>query len=248
MVEYADREYSAGVYREYVRARGLKVATFRRRLRGIRRRLGAGAAGPPRLLDVGCSCGYFLDVALEDGFDAEGIEFSAVAIAAASDRARPRIRRLDLNDPSAREQRPYDVIAAFDIIEHNLDPLSLLEGMRRMLTPSGLLVVTTPDTGHVLRSLMGASWPMLQPFQHTILFSARSLRLALTRAGYEAIETLPASKVLTPDYLLDQIRIHNPLLSRLYEAVRPAIPEGLRNAPLAVNIGEVMAFARGGRR
>jgi len=33
-----------------------------------------------RLLDIGCSCGYFIDVALENGYDAYGIEFLEAAI------------------------------------------------------------------------------------------------------------------------------------------------------------------------
>ena len=51
MREFADAEYSGGVYRDYVAARELKCRTFRDRLASIQ---GVGQ----RLLDVGCACGF----------------------------------------------------------------------------------------------------------------------------------------------------------------------------------------------
>src|SRR4051794_29936933 len=91
MAEYADQEYRDGVYADYVRARDLKLTTFRHRMRTIRR-LASG-----HLLDVGAACGYLVEVALEAGFDAEGVEWSPAAIAAAAEHVRPRLRQGDVN-------------------------------------------------------------------------------------------------------------------------------------------------------
>src|SRR5687768_10126672 len=78
MARYVDHEYATGPYAEYVRARVLKLLTFRQRARQIVARQPRG-----RLLDVGCACGYFVEAAVEVGFDASGLELSPVAIAAA---------------------------------------------------------------------------------------------------------------------------------------------------------------------
>src|SRR2546427_8857835 len=86
MQAFADVEYASGVYHDYVLARELKCATFRRRLELVAHHGGRG-----RLFDVGCACGYLLDVALEAGYDAHGIEVSPAAIAQASAAARPPI-------------------------------------------------------------------------------------------------------------------------------------------------------------
>ena len=239
MAGYADREYSEGVYKEYVAARDLKYLTFRARAARIERRTRGR-----RLADIGCSCGYFIDVALEHGFDATGVEFSPVAIAAASNEARPRIIQGDVNTLHAMQQASFDVVTAFDIVEHVLDPVQFLTQLKGLLKREGLLAITTPDTGHVLRPLMGTRWPMLQPFQHTCLFSAKSLRMALETAGYADIEIMPARKVLTADYLAGQIKTHNPLLAHLYDTLSRALPRKWRDLPLSVNIGEIMAFAR----
>src|ERR1700686_693016 len=71
MRSYVDEEYTAGVYRDYVAARDLKLLTFGPRVEEIRRRAGVG-----RLLDIGASCGYFVDAALEGGLDAYGVGLS----------------------------------------------------------------------------------------------------------------------------------------------------------------------------
>ena len=66
----------------------------------------------------------------------------------------------------------------------------------------------------------------------------------LGRAGFVNIELMPARKTLALDYLAGQIRIHNPLIHRLYRVIAAVIPRPLRERPFSVNIGEMIAFAR----
>lgn len=239
MLAYVNEGYADGAYDAYVRARDLKLLTFRQRAGQIRRFAGGG-----RLLDVGASCGYFVEAALESGFDASGIELSPVAVAAAPSPVRGRLIVGDVNRLRSDGVEPYDVVTAFDIIEHTLDPLQFLRDLKSVGRDGSLLVITTPDTDHFLRPAMGRTWPMLQPSQHTVLFSRRSLHDALTQAGYADIRLMPARKTLTTDYLARQISEHNPSLARAYAALSPVIPQRLRTTPISVNIGETMAFAR----
>ena len=111
MAAYAEREYSTGVYKDYIAAAPLKTATFRRRIKRLKK---LGTKG--RLLDVGCGCGFFIQVALEEGFDAYGIDFSHAARAAAAEEIQPRITIGDVNSLRRRGEEPFDVVVAFDII------------------------------------------------------------------------------------------------------------------------------------
>src|SRR5215472_12701945 len=79
MVSYANTEYEDGVYKDYVEAREMKLEHFRRRLERLLPRVRRGW-----LLDIGCSCGYFMEVAAASGFEVEGLEFSHAAISAAN--------------------------------------------------------------------------------------------------------------------------------------------------------------------
>ncbi len=237
MREFADAEYSGGVYREYVAAQELKRRTFRDRLASIQ-------ADGPRLLDVGCACGYLIDVALETGYDAYGVEFSAAAAAQASSHARPRIVVGSVEAMARQRLGEFDVVTAFDIIEHTRDPVAFLGDLRDLLRPGGRLLLTTPDILHPLRWLMGARWPMLQPLQHTYLFSRPSMGMALERAGLALTRIERATKCLTPEYLARQIESHNPRIWGLYRALSTLIPGAIRHRSVNVNIGEMLVLAR----
>ncbi len=239
MRDYVNAQYASGVYADYVNAAALKSLTFSRRAAKIRASSGTG-----RLLDVGASCGYFIDEAIKAGFDAYGLELSAEAIASAPAHLRERLTLGDVNALTARGEAPYAVVTAFDIIEHTFDPIGFLQSLRSVAAPEATVVVTTPDTGHFLRYLLRSKWPMLQPMQHTVLFSRRSLLLALTRAGLTDVRITVARKTLTADYLAGQVEMYLPLPVRAYRTAARMIPSNITNAPISINIGELMAFAR----
>ena len=85
---------------------------------------------------------------------------------------------------------------------------------------------------------------MLQPLQHTFLFSRRALQRALLQAGFSTVTMSTAKKTMTLDYLMGQIRIHNPAITRIYDSIANLIPARLRTRQFSVNIGEIMAVAR----
>ena len=153
---------------------------------------------------MGCSCGYFLEVASAAGYDAHGLEFS-------KGQSPPQIRRSVARilcsgiDCLAGEQDKLSS-TAFDLIEHVEDPQDFLQRARRLLIPGGTLVLTTPDSEHFLRYFMGCRWPMLQPMQHLQYFSRRALRLALEKAGSTAVTFEVARKTLSYEYLVNQLR------------------------------------------
>jgi 2-polyprenyl-3-methyl-5-hydroxy-6-metoxy-1,4-benzoquinol methylase len=239
MTEYANQEYKAGVYKEYAGARDLKLATARPRLAAIKR-----LAPGKRLLDVGCATGFFLEAAADQGFEVRGVEFSEIAISLARPDIRERIVCGDVNSLLKSEAQKYDVVTAFDIVEHVQDPGKFLREIREIITPGGFLVLSTPDTGHLLRYLMRSKWPMLQPMQHTVLFSKRGIASLLDHCGYVNVKVETAYKVLALDYLADQLVATNPSLHHLYRGLRWIVPSSLRHRPFAANIGELITYAR----
>jgi 2-polyprenyl-3-methyl-5-hydroxy-6-metoxy-1,4-benzoquinol methylase len=233
---YANVEYEHGAYREYVQAREMKLEHFRRRI-AIVGRFARGRS----LLDAGCSCGYFLEVAAADGYDVHGVEFSDNAIAAARPEIRGRIRRGNLEDLCAEGTSRFDVVTAFDIIEHLARPVDFLRQARRVLQPGGILVVTTPDAGHWLGRLMGSRWPMLQPMQHLTIFSRRAIRLAFEQAGFKVAFVETAHKVVSGEYLLGQIQPLNPVLHAVLHAASRLAPRSSMTRYRDVSLGEVLA-------
>ena len=234
MRDWADAEYTAGAYHDYVAARPMKIRHFEERLADIGDRL-----SPGRLLDIGCSCGYFLEVAASRGFDVQGVEFSRSAIAAASPAVRNRIFEGTLDSLPA--DGLFDVASAFDLLEHVPDPNGFLRRCAALLKPGGTILISTPDTRHFLRFLMRSRWPMLQPMQHLSLFSNRSLERALRSAGFGEITVRTAYKTLSIDYLINQIKPLNPVLSGTLDTLMRVVPAPVLRKYRRINIGEILA-------
>jgi len=84
---------------------------------------------------------------------------------------------------------------------------------------------------------------MIQP-QHYILFSKKSIKIALEKAGYKDVSVIPAYKVVSYNYLLYKIEKLNPNLFKIGQKLKHIIPRKLRNKLFNVNIGEFMVIAR----
>ena len=218
----------------------MKIEHFRNRLRLLLPRVRRG-----RLLDIGCSCGYFMQVAARSGFEVEGLEFSRVAIAAAEPAVRPRI--LCTSVDAFNGNGAYDLLTAFELIEHVPQPKEFLRKVRQLLAPGGYLAISTPDSGHFLRYVMGARWPMLQPMQYITIFSRRAMRLALEEAGFGDISFERATKTISYDYLADQLRALTPVLHNGMRLLGRCLPVRTRQKYRQVNIGEFMALAKPAR-
>lgn len=238
MLKYAEEQYKGGVYEDYTKARELKIATFQRRIQHIIEYIPKG-----RLLDLGCSCGFMIEAALDAGFDAYGIEFSESAIKAARASIQKRIYHNDINDLDSLDIGKFDVVSAFDILEHTQNPVTVLENWSKLLNPGGILIICTPDTDHFLKSLLGRKWPMLQPYQHTFLFSRSNFKDVFSKVKLKPLKIIPTEKVMTLQYLLGQIEIHLPIVSRVGTGLGKLIPFIMKR-PIPFKIGEFLAIGQ----
>ena len=160
----------------------MKIRHFEDRLADIGDRV-----KPGRLLDVG----LFVRLLHGSGRVARVRRARRRVLAERDRRREPDIRRA--SSRAALENLPddglFDVVSAFDLIEHVPDPRAFLRDCAGRLKPGGVLLISTPDTDHLLRFVMGSRWPMLQPMQHLYLCSrgARSQR-ALRAEGFDDVQ------------------------------------------------------------
>lgn len=98
-----------------------------------------GAAGP--LLDVGAGIGLLVEVAREEGWDAQGIEPSPAACRLARERYGIELRQSQLTNVSP--DPIFGVVVLWQVVAHVSDPLDLLRRAAKMLRPDGLLLISS---------------------------------------------------------------------------------------------------------
>lgn len=138
--------------------------------------------GQGRMLEIGSGWGTFLACAAWRGWDVTGVELSphAAAFAARTFGVDTRCAAVPDGLPDER----FDVIVAFEVLEHFADPDRVLVALRRRLRPDGLLVLTTPDLDHPAHRALGAQDPMWSVPGHLVWYDRRTLDDALRFAGF----------------------------------------------------------------
>jgi SAM-dependent methyltransferase len=139
-----------------------------------------------RALDVGCSDGAFLAQLAAKGNEVWGIDIDTRALEVARARGLTNVFRAEVPDLVARarrEQVTFDLITAFDVIEHLADPVAAVRDLASLLAPGGRFVVTVPNR----RRLMADAMPIDFPPHHFFRFDADSLRETMARAGLTAV-------------------------------------------------------------
>lgn len=136
------------------------------------------------------------------------------------------LRTIDLNriDPAPVPERMFDLVACVAVIEHVIDPLSLLRLLRSITAPGGVAYVAGPDAGSIARRLLGARWPYYFPDEHLTIPTFDSMRKAIAIAGGGEFEIRRFNVPYSLRYLLRFLRVPLPL-PQLADAI-VSIPTG----------------------
>lgn len=203
-------------------------------------------------LEVGCGTGYVLQGVATAfpgahicGTEAqtEGLEFAAARV--------PRATFLQMDARHMPFDREFDVIGAFDVIEHISEDEAVLAQMHRALRPGGNLLLTVPQHPFL--------WSEYDVRAHHVRrYTGSELRQKLARAGFEIVKMSSFVSVLLPLMMLSRLtrrpespdydplaelrigRVTNTLLELALDAERAVIRAGL---PLPFG-GSLLAVAR----
>lgn len=167
---------------------------------------------PGRLLDVGCWTGSFVEAAQGRGWQAEGIEPSAWAVANAVERGLP-VRRGDL-DSLPDVPGSMRAITLCDVLEHLEDVDGALAKLVRLLEPGGVLYLTVPDAGSGVARTMGRRWWSVLPM-HVHYFTRTSMLHLLGRHGLEPAHVGTHAKTFSTRYHAERIRGYSPWMGRV---------------------------------
>ncbi len=108
----------------------------------------------PKLLDIGCGRGEWLQKLKEFGLDATGIEINPRMVQTCRDLQLDVLEGDAISLMNSFEDQTFAIISIFHVIEHlNSDYLDeLLSQCRRLLCPEGLLIIETPSIDNLIVS------------------------------------------------------------------------------------------------
>lgn len=170
-----DADYSHG----YIRKADKKRVRCRRWVARIARQ--ASASG--RWLDVGCSAGFVVLAAQEAGFDAYGVELEQAAVNYGRETLGLRNIVCGTLETQAYPSRHFDVISMYDVIEHVPDLNATVAELARVLRPTGVIEIRTPDVGHWSTPRQLSEWKEVKPSEHLYYFNASTLNRLFAKHG-----------------------------------------------------------------
>jgi 2-polyprenyl-3-methyl-5-hydroxy-6-metoxy-1,4-benzoquinol methylase len=147
---------------------------------------------PGRILDVGCSGGLLAEQMRALGHYVVGLD--SIEIPEVRERVDTFVRG-DLEEGIPTEVGAgFDVVVAADVIEHVRRPDTLLQQMAQLLTPSGELLVSTPNFAHWYPRFRVATGTFsydrrgILDETHLRFFTAKTLRTLFTSHGLDITE------------------------------------------------------------
>lgn len=169
-----------------------------------------------KVLDVGCSGGFFLDV-LGPDFKKHGIEVDPAAVEYAR-RSYPFGRdikhcRLE-NAPFPSES--FDLIIMRGVIEHLPDLHSALSKAESLLKPGGYYyIAATPNAGSFCAGIYREKWNLFHPIRHLSYFDLNTTRKMMLKYGLKFLDKeFPYLETPYADLLKDHLEMLDAFLAR----------------------------------
>jgi SAM-dependent methyltransferase len=139
---------------------------------------------PGRILDLGCSKGWFLDVMR--GWECYGNEIIPADAEIARARYGNNIVTGSFEDYPLKEEY-FDVITLQDVFDHFREPLPALEKTWRMLRPGGLIAIKVHNISCLYARMTGQKFYAIIPPSHLFYYDRETLGTALSRSGFEVL-------------------------------------------------------------
>lgn len=190
------------------------------------------------LLEVGCGTGFVLS-GLREAFPAMrlvGSELFGEGLEVARERLPSDIDLVQVDAVEMPFEAEFDVVGAFDVLEHIEDDEAALAGMRRAGREGGGLVLLVPQ-----HPRLWSEWDAIS--RHARRYTRRDLVAKVRRAGFDVLFTSSFVSSLLPAMAVS--RVARRLLRRPYDPVADLDPGPLNAVFERVLDGERRLIERG---
>ena len=84
----------------------------------------------------------------------------------------------------------FDGVVTVDSLEHLAEPAAVLNQLLGLVSPSGWLWISTPNSASLTALLTGGRWAEAHKPGHLMLFSSHSLERVIAAAGWKRLRRL----------------------------------------------------------
>jgi 2-polyprenyl-3-methyl-5-hydroxy-6-metoxy-1,4-benzoquinol methylase len=141
----------------------------------------------PQLIEIGPGFGTFAALANEANYFGKVtvIERTPEMVEACRTKGLEVIDS-SLEDVGTEHTAFADVAVCFEVIEHVFEPVDFLSGVKRLLKPGGLFVLTCPNGQGFDTTMLEAASPAVDT-EHVNLFNTDSIAVLLERTGFKVL-------------------------------------------------------------
>lgn len=205
---YFNRSDNKSGYLNYFGALGGLEKTFSKRLEEILKFKKAKS-----ILDIGSGPGIFLKVCKNKGIEAQGVEISEEAVDYAKNVLNVSVTKSTLEEFNPKEK--FDLITAWDVIEHITDPNLFLQKVHKILNKNGCFIFSTGDINSIIAKISGKNWHLFTLPDHMFFYSKKSIKAILENNGFRVVKiTYPFSwyslSYLIERFLKKVLKLKNP--------------------------------------
>jgi SAM-dependent methyltransferase len=169
--------------------RGFARGIAMRRIKYLERTTGRIEPGRA-ILDVGCGVNRLLETIRDvRGCTGTGLDFKEEIVSYVRARNMPIVQ--GTLGSAGFEQEQFDTVLMMEYLEHEPDPLGVLEEARRVTRTGGYLALELPHIATGPGRFFGPNWWNLDIPRHLIFFTPETLGKMLDRSGYELVSVQP---------------------------------------------------------
>ena len=139
-----------------------------------------------RILDIGAGTGDFLSVAKKDGWQTIGVEPSTKAKSIAIKKG---VSFVELT--TELENNSFDVISMWHVLEHVPDLDKQIKELKRLLKPTGTLIIAVPNFKSFDAKYYGKFWAAFDVPIHFWHFSKTAIKLLFEKEKMKLEKVLP---------------------------------------------------------
>lgn len=131
-------------------------------------------------LDYGSGSGHFVNFARKNGYEIYGYE-----------PINKTSNNLIYDNVSEIQNKKFDQITMWHVLEHTKNPKALLKRIKRMINKDGELFVALPNLDSYDNTYYGKYWAGYDAPRHLHHFNRNSFSFMCQRVGFEIIKTKP---------------------------------------------------------